>query len=163
DGQADSSVATLNISITETPSLVVDTNIDNSTQYDGLTSLREAINFAASDGAATPVTFDATFFATAKTITLSSSNGPLSIFSSVDINGTAAGVTVSDGDAVKIMQVGGSGVVVNLRDLTFANGRVNAFASGSALSVLDFGGGGPHVTLIGCTLMNNGGDDTKGG
>ncbi len=164
DGLDDSNTATLNINITEASSLVVDTDIDNSTNSDGLTSLREAVTFAANDGQPTPVTFDPTFFATAKTITLNQSNGPLTITSAVDINGPAAGVTISGGDSMKIMQVYGFGVgiAVNLRDLTFANGHVGAFTSGSALSLFNFGGT-PNVTLTGCTLKNNGGDDTKGG
>lgn len=164
DGMADSNNATMLIAIAEAPSLVVNTDTDSSSAYDGVTTLREALNTAQSDGVGTPVTFDASFFATAKTITLSQGSGSLSISSAVDIHGPAAGVTVSGGDAVKILQVYdfGSNVVMNFRDLTFANGRVGAFSNGSAMSFSSFGGT-PQATFVRCTLKNNGGDDTKGG
>ncbi|MDQ3813805.1 MAG: CSLREA domain-containing protein, partial [Armatimonadota bacterium] len=159
DGMADSNTATLKIDITEAPLLVVDTDIDNSTLYDGLTSLREAINTATSDDASTPVTFNPTFFATAKTIALRSSNGPLTTFSDLDVNGPAAGVTVSGGNSMMIMQINGG--TVNLKNLTLANGRVPFFGSGAAVNIYSFGNA--VVTLTGCTLKDNGGDETHGG
>jgi hypothetical protein len=158
DGLVDSNVATLNINIQEQASLVVNTDIDDSTVYDGVTSLREAVNLAINDGQTTPVTFDPAFFATAKTITLT--QGTLSNFSGdLTINGPAAGVTISGGDTTGIFQFYQG--PVNLTNLTIANGHTGAFGSGSALYLGNFGSA-IAVKLSNCTLENNGGDDSKG-
>ena len=164
DGQADSATHTLTFNITEAQSLVVTTNVDNSTQYDGLTSLREAIQYAAGGNAgANPViTFDPTFFATARTITLSSSQ--ITITTSVEIDGSAAGVTLSGGDAVSLFQLYGFGGTVNIKfkNLTLAHGHINAFNNGNAVNIQN-AGSAPTVTFQNCTFSANGGDDTQGG
>ena len=79
---------------TETPSLIVTTNSDNSTNTDNLTSLREAITYANSNAGDDAITFDATVFDTAKTITAGSG---FTLSGNVTITGPAAGVTI-DGD-----------------------------------------------------------------
>ena len=158
DGTSDSANATLTFNIVEAKSLVVTTDIDNSTAYDGLTSFREAVNYAASSPGT--ITFDSTFFATAKTITLTSNLG---ISSSMSINGSAAGVTISGGGTIQPIAVFGfSPVTLNLKDLTFANGFVSSGSSGGAFIAYNFGSA-PAVTFTNCTFSNNGNDDITGG
>ena len=166
DGLADSNTAKLTFNIVEPSSLVVTTNIDNSTSYDGLTSLREALSYASSLGGSQIITFDPIFFATAKTITVNSGSGALGIFgNSVEIDGSLAGVTISGGDAVSIFTIDGffgSAQTVKMMNLTFAHGHVGSFSTGNAMS-LNNSGSVPTVTLSNCTFSNNGGDDTQGG
>ena len=165
DGMADSNTAKLTFNIVELSSLVVNTNIDNSTSHDGLTSLREALSYAASLGGSPIITFDPTFFATAQTITLNSSSGALFVFdTNVEIDGSTAGVTISGGDAIAIFVIAGFGSpqTVKMKNLTFAHGHVAATSGGNAMILSDFGSA-PTAMLSNCTFSNNGGDDTQGG
>lgn len=165
DGMADSNTAKLTFNIVELSSLVVNTNIDNSTTHDGLTSLREALSYAASLGGSPIITFDPTFFATVQTITLNSNSGALSVFdTNVEIDGSAAGVTISGGDAIAIFVIVGFGSAqtVTMKNLTFAHGHVAATSGGNAMILSDFGSA-PTAMLSSCTFSNNGGDDTQGG
>ncbi|HVU24626.1 MAG TPA: MBG domain-containing protein [Opitutus sp.] len=165
DGLADSNTATLKLYIKEAKSLVVNTDIDNSTDYDGVTSLREAIN--ASWAFVDPtITFDAEFFATAKTITVNSSSGAIGIYNSLTIDGPAAGVTLSGGDLVAILQISdfgfGDPVEVNVNGLTLAHGLGSSFTGGGAVQVTNMGGV-PTVTFTKCTFSDNSADNTDGG
>lgn len=164
DGLQDSDVHILTITINETPSLVVTTDIDNSTNSDGLTSLREAIGYAVSGGApSTNVTFDSTFFATAKIITLSQSSGSLVLTGSVSIQGPAAGVEISGGDLLTVFTIYGFGspVTVAFSDVTIAHGHANPFNTAGGLSVNNFGSA-PVVNFTRCTLSANSADDAQG-
>ena len=145
DGKEDSDPAELRLFVEEAPSLVVTTTDDTQSPYDGLTTLREAIAFAQTDGVNTPVTFDATIFATAKTITLYQS--VIAISNSVDLSGPAAGVTVNGRGQIGIFSI--SGGTVSLSMLTLANGSVPSL--GGAVDITT----GAVVTITGCTLRDN--------
>lgn len=158
DGKEDSEVASLTLSINEAPSLVVNTLTDEVSTIDGLTSLREAVALAQTDGLTTPVTFDPVFFATPK------STNPLfsdiSIAGDVEIVGPTAGVSLTG------MRLSISGGTVALSKLTFKGGTSSL--SAPYLQV----GGTANVTVTGCTfgdgqfsssslpLVNNGGTVT---
>ncbi len=154
DGLADSAPGQLDVFVYEAPSFVVTTTIDNSTNLDGLISLREAVTYANTSGVAQAITFDATVFATAKTITLANVNGgPLNVGSDLDITAPAAGVTLSGGDETGIFQISTAGAV-NLRNLTITHAANNS-------AVAAFAG---TITLSGCTLRDNAATDfVKGG
>ncbi len=160
DGLADSTTVTLTLQISESASLVVNTDIDNSSPYDGLHSLREAISAALNDSGSTPVTFDPAFFSSPKTILLGASAPPFAIFGDLEIRGPAAGVTVSGGDATGVFQIFGG--TVSVKDITIANAHLSAFNSGAALVAYNFGTP-PTITFTNCTFRDNGGDDMQGG
>ncbi|MDQ3812789.1 MAG: hypothetical protein M3347_02425, partial [Armatimonadota bacterium] len=149
DGQGDSVTGTFNITIIEAPSLVVTTTSDSSTNTDGLTSLREAINTANNEtthpGADT-ITFDTTVFAAPhKTITLGGTQLP-AITESVTITGPLAGVTISGNNASRVFQIDSG--TVSLDKLTITNGNAGG----------DRGGGirnSGTLMLSNCTLSGN--------
>ena len=141
----------------EAASSVVTTAADVSDSHDNLTSLREAIKHVQNGDVSGPVTFDPVVFATPTTITLDSVNNPLIILShDIEIDGSAAGVTISGGDAVTIFDVFGTGGVkpnVTLKNLTIAHGH-GPSGGGILTSDLD-GNSAPNLTLIGCTFSDN--------
>ena len=108
--------------VPESQSLVVNTTADVRDDFDGLTSLRDAVNFANSNGAGGAITFDPNAFGTRQTIklngtplTLSASNRALSI------SAPAAGLTISGDDKSRLFDVTRS-AFVTLNDLTLTGG-----------------------------------------
>jgi hypothetical protein len=84
------------VTVAETPSLVVTTTSDNSTNTDGVTSLREAIAYASSGNAGTNpvITFDHGI--DGQTITLT--QGELDVTSAMKIQGNGPANTIVDGN-----------------------------------------------------------------
>ena len=154
DGKEDSEVASFELLVNEAPSLVVNTLADAVSNIDGVTSLREAVTRAQTDGLTTPVTFDPVFFANPKSTALPSS--PISITSDVEIIGPAAGVSLT-GLTLSI-----SGGTVALSNLTFRGQMSAPFIDVSGTTTLTatgctFGAGQFFVSL---PLINNGGTVT---
>ncbi len=154
DGKEDSEVASFSLVVNEAPSLVVNTLADDLSNIDGVTSLREAVALAQTDGLTTPVTFDPTVFATPQSTAVPFS--PISITSDVEIIGPAAGVSLTS------MTLSISGGTVSLSGLTFRGQMGAPFLDVSGTTVL---------TAIGCTfgdgqffaslpMINNGGTVT---
>ena len=75
------------------------------TNDSGTGSLRDAVNQANADGKADTITFDATVFATAKTITLTSGAINLNDNGGVSIIAPSAGVSISGGNRTNIFNV----------------------------------------------------------
>jgi hypothetical protein len=164
DGKEDSEVASFTLLVNEAPSLVVNTLADAVSNIDGVTSLREAVTLAQTDGQTTPVTFDPVFFATPKSTAIPFS--PISITSDVEIIGPAAGVSLT-GLTLSI-----SGGTVALSNLTFRGQMGAPFIDVSGTTLLTatgctFGDGqffssslplinnGGTVTLRNCTVAGN--------
>ena len=163
DGKEDSEVASFTLVVNEAPSLVVNTLADAVSNIDGVTSLREAVTLAQTDGLTTPVTFDPTVFATPRSTAVPFS--PISITSDVEIIGPAAGVSLTS------MTLSISGGTVALSRLTFRGQMGAPFLDVSGTTVLTatgctFGDGlffsslpminnGGTVTLRNCTVANN--------
>lgn len=154
DGKEDSEVASFTLVVNEAPSLVVNTLADDLSNIDGVTSLREAVALAQTDGLTTPVTFDPTVFAIPRSTALPFS--PISITGDVEIIGPVAGVSLTG------MTLSISGGTVSLSRLTF-RGQMSA----PYIQIT----GTPTVTITGCTLgsgqffaslpmINNGGTVT---
>jgi hypothetical protein len=164
DGKEDSEVASFTLFVNEAPSLVVNTLADAVSNIDGVTSLREAVTLAQTDGQTTPVTFDPVFFAKPKSTAIPFS--PISITNDVEIIGPAAGVSLSS------LTLSISSGTVALSNLTF-RGQMSApyidvsgttlltatgctFGDGqffsSSLPVVNNGG---TVTLRNCTVAGN--------
>lgn len=135
DGKEDSEPASFTLVVNEAPSLVVNTLADALSNIDGVTSLREAVNLAQTDGLTTPVTFDPTVFATPQSTAVPFS--PISITGDVEIIGPAAGVSLTG------MTLSISGGTVSLSRLTF-RGQMSA----PYIQIT----GTPTVTITGCTL-----------
>ena len=166
DGNVDSNVAILAISIVEKPSLIVNTTLDNSTNTDGLTSLREAIGVANSDGVASPITFrEADFAAPRKTIVLNGTQLSLANDGKLSITAPLAGVEIS-GDKKSRVFDGALNADVTLTGLTIRDGNPQGgglnfnynSATGIASVSGDFGGGifnRGTLLLDGCTLFDN--------
>jgi hypothetical protein len=163
DGKEDSGVASFTLVVNEAPSLVVNTLADDLSNIDGVTSLREAVALAQTDGLTTPVTFDPTVFATPQSTAIPFS--PILISSDVEIIGPAAGVSLT-GTSLSI-----SGGTVSLSGLTFRGQMGAPFLDVSGTTVLTatgctFGDGlffsslpminnGGTVTLRNCTVAGN--------
>ncbi len=102
---------------------VVDSN-------DGVTTLREAINFANTSADEDSIVFDSSLFASGQTITLSL--GELNITHSLNITAPidfVTGrqlVTISGNNASRVFEIG-SGATINLFGLAIANGKVTNF------------------------------------
>jgi len=142
---------TFALTITEIPSLVVTTNSDTSTNTDGLTSLREAINYASTGTfSSTPeITFDSS--KVTGTITLNGNS--LNITSSVTITGPGAGaLTISGNNKSQVFSVSGGGFGLGFgsssRNVAI-NGLTITQATGSAIS------NSSNLSLTGCTLSGN--------
>ena len=135
DGKEDSEVASFTLVVNEAPSLVVNTLADDLSNIDGVTSLREAVNLAQTDGLTTPVTFDPTVFAIPQSTAIPFS--PISITGDVEIIGPAAGVSLTG------MTLSISGGTVSLSRLTF-RGQMSA----PNIQIT----GTPTVTITGCTF-----------
>jgi hypothetical protein len=154
DGKEDSEVASFELLVNEAPSLVVNTLADAVSNIDGVTSLREAVTRAQTDGLTTPVTFDPVFFANPKSTAIPFS--PILISGDVEIIGPAAGVSLT-GLTLSI-----SGGTVALSNLTFRGQMSAPFIDVSGTTTLTatgctFGAGQFFVSL---PMINNGGTVT---
>ncbi len=149
DGTADSNVANVTITITETPSLVVNTLADNSTNVDGLTSLREAIARANTDDVASEITFRETEFAAPrKTITLNGTALPNFVGNgTLTISAPAAGVEISGNNASRVFLVNPD-ADVTLTGLTIRDGNAGSNEGGGIFNK-------GKLTLDSCTLTGN--------
>ena len=96
DGTSYSTAATF--TTLEAPSLVVTTTSDVVDATDGLTSLREALNYANGTAGADTITFGGPVFTDANPDTITLSLGQLAITDSVTISGTGASSLTIDGD-----------------------------------------------------------------
>ena len=109
----------------ETPSLVVTTALDVMDDADGLTSLREALSYAASLGDSQTITFDSTVFGDGATIVLDSAKGEIELTSNITIDGDVnadgkADVTIDGDNATRIFLIN-SEIAVNLQNLNLIN------------------------------------------
>lgn len=135
-----SGTATDTLTVTETPSLVVTTTMDTSTNTDGLTSLREALAYAnsGSAGASPVITFASPLFDTAQTITLNGSQLP-TITRDLTITGPGADVLTIDGNnASRVFQINDGTAtvrVVAIENVTITHGRA---APGEAGGILNY-------------------------
>ncbi len=184
DGKANTDTQVLTLAVLEAQLLVVNTSSDTSTDTDGLTSLREAIGFANSNGnPSNAITFDAAVFGSSKqTITLNGTALPAST-STISITGpttAGAGVTIDAGGKSRITTVN-SGASLTLAFLSLTGGN-NSDTGGGAIynqgtlsinnctfmgnSVADFGGAIVNVrgtlTVSNSTFAGNS-SDSRGG
>jgi hypothetical protein len=135
----------------QTNPLVVNTTIDGNGSPSGDLSLRQAVNLAGALGGTESITFNATVFATARTITLTAS--PLVLTAGAPtITGSAAGVAVSGGGTTGVFDVQ-SGATLSLSDLTITSGIAT-----SGGGVLNSG----TVILTDCTISGNSATDGGG-
>src|SRR5262249_32929510 len=101
---------TFNLTNSETPSLVVTTLSDETSNTDGTTSLREAIAYANSLGGDETITFASSLFTGgAGTITLNAANGELQLTDTtgaITINGPGANtLAVSGNNASRVFEI----------------------------------------------------------
>lgn len=160
DGIEDSTPVEVLITIKEPLSLVVNTTSDADDEYDNVTSLREAVDFSSYDGQSTPVTFDATVFASRETIAIAI---PISMFADVEIIGSTGGVTISAGENVGIFNVYSG--TTNLHNLTLAGAHTAVTLYGGTLNIHSstirnasngaIHNSGGDLTLKNCTLASN--------
>ena len=143
--------ASFALSNDETSSLVVNTTSDIVDPFDGKTSLREAIAYANTFTSSAPtITFDATVFASAQTITLSGGELGLTDTSEpITITAPTAGLTISGNKTSRVFQVF-KNATANLNGLTITAG--NAGSKGSGGGIYDYEG---TVNLTNCTVTGN--------
>jgi hypothetical protein len=118
----------------EAASSVVTSNSDSVNAFDGLTSLREAINYANSRAGADTITFDSTVFATPQTITLGGTE--LIITDDLTITGPTARVTINANKASRVFNIddGNSSTfkAVIIDGLTISGGSTGSGGGGIA-------------------------------
>ena len=134
--------------------LVVNATSDGTASASGDLNLRQAVDLANLQDEAETISFDATVFAMAQTITLT--QGPLELSDTggtMTITGTTAGLTLSGGGASCVFEVD-AGVNASISGLTITGG--------SAIT-----GGGLYnqgtTTLTDCTISGNSAEDSGGG
>src|SRR5262249_15892854 len=122
------------------------TFVVNNSADSGTGSLRQAVISSNGNPGTDTITFDAAFFATPRTITLTT--GELAVTDSVTITGPTGGVTVSGNNASRVfdLQIPGTGNVT-ISDVTVTGGQ----AVGGAGILANHG----NRTLNRCTLSNN--------
>ncbi len=139
--------------IKETPSLVVDTLQDTEDDFDGKTSLREAMTYAITLGGTPEITFSNVttngavdfYDGTARTITLAGTVLP-PITNPVSILGPGADVlAISGGNSSQIFLTDKD---MNISDLTLTNGNT----AGQGGAIAQFGG---ITTITRCQITNN--------
>ena len=136
----------------------VTTTTDMVDPNDGVLSLREAVNQANATAAADTIVFASAL--EGQTLTLT--GGELVLQQDVTIDGDQNNdgieVTLSGGDAQRILRTSGTGTDVALRDLSLENGR--RWADGGAVFV---GGGGLNVTAAQFATAQSGDATADGG
>jgi parallel beta-helix repeat protein/predicted outer membrane repeat protein len=110
-------------------------------------SLRWAVNEANSTPGANTITFDATVFATAQTITLSGTQLELTDTTTEAIVGPKAGVTVSGNNASRVFQIDNL-VTASIAGLTITGGNAGSSEGGG---IENFG----TATVSDCTFTSN--------
>ena len=159
DGKVNSSPATVSITVTEALSLVVTTLADDSTNTDGLTSLREAINFANSTATTTAqtISFDVTgtirLNSTLPSIADAGTSGALTISNAqmggVTISGDANNNGTNESGDVRLFVVN-SGANLSLDKLTLS-GAYNANFASQGGAIYNEG----TLAVTNCTFSNN--------
>jgi hypothetical protein len=115
----------LNLTNTELPSLVVTTNLDEMDDTDGLTSLREAIDYANSHPGPSTIVFDPAFFGTNRW-TIGLSGGPLVLTNPAAITIVGPGaksLSISGGGKSGVFDVEGGSLA--LSGVTIAAGQAD--------------------------------------
>ena len=145
----DSEYSTLSVTTLETPSTVVTTNIDVVDPYDGLISLREALDYAQSGDT---ITFDEAL--QGKTIALELGELTTSKTLTIDATNSAPGLTITGQDASRILNLA-ENADVEIDGITmtngFSDGRGGAiYVSSASLSLID-------CAVINSASENNGG------
>ena len=117
---------------------------------DGELSLREAVASANATAAPDTINFDAVLEGT----TLLLSGGELTLNQDVTIDGDGnndgSEVTLSAGNASRLLNIAGTGTDVSLRDLTLTEGRGPDSESGGAIFL-----GGGSLAMTGCTISDS--------
>ncbi len=146
------SPATFNLNNDETPSLVVTTTQDVVNPFDGLTSLREAINYAETLGGNPTITF-----AAGVTGTITLTGGQLNINQNLSINDPGANIIISGNNAGRVFAIGG-GASVFFSGLTITGGSVPGGLGGASGGDIENSG---TLTISDCTI--SGGSASLGG
>lgn len=134
----------------ETPSLVVTTTDDIVDATDGLTSLREALNFANNTAGADTITFGGPVFTDATPDTITLGLGQLRITDSVTISGTGASSLTIDGDGssrVFYLYNGSANLNITLSGMTITGGSAS---HGGGILNLD-----ENLTLVDSVVTGN--------
>ena len=129
----------------------VTTTADLVDPNDGELSLREAVAKANATAAADTINFDAVLEGT----TLLLTGGELAISRDLTIDGDSnndgSEVTLSAGNASRLLNIAGAGTDVALRDLTLTEGCAPATRRTAARYFL----GGGSLAMTGCTISGN--------
>ena len=136
----------------EEGSLIVTTNLDVVSASDGVTSLREAINFANSQSGADTISFDTGVFTGGSTNLIQLSSGELTITDALTIDASplAENVVIDAQQNSRVIRFSAATGDLNLDNLTIQNGRATDASGGGIL--LDFLGA---LTLSRSTVSGN--------
>ena len=156
DGTADSNIATVSITVTEAPSLVV-TTLQDATANDGETSLREAINYANGGTAGTSPTIT---FASGLAGTITLGGTELGLSRDVTIQGPgAATITVSGNNASRVFNISSGTVLISGLTITKGNATGASFPSSWGGGIYNSG----TLTFSNSTLSSNSAPNGNGG
>lgn len=147
DGIEDSVEAGFTVYIAETKSLTVTTTSDVADDYDGQTSLREAITYAQTLTGQPVITFAPSLATGPISIPL---NNRIVTAGSFTITGPASGVTLKGKTNVALFRI--SGGTVNLTNINLVDGDAEGSSGGGGALDID----GAEVTLTSCTIARCG-------
>ena len=133
----------------------VTTAVDVVNEGDGVLSLREAVQQANATAASDTILFAGAL--EGQTLTLT--RGQLDLTGDLAIDGDrnndGSEVTISGGDASRVLAISGSDTDVGLNELTIADGNTIDSRIGNAGGAGILANAGVGLTLSGCTLQGN--------
>ncbi len=140
--------AAADIGALELPPLLIVGNVNNS----GPDSLRQVVFDATAISGPDTITFDPVFFGSAKTITLTTGEIPITGNDNLTISGPAANVTIDGNAAGRIFNITTGFTSVVLEGLALTNGKVSGTLSGGAILL---NSSFANLTLQDCSITNS--------
>ncbi|CAN5392064.1 hypothetical protein BH11PLA2_BH11PLA2_23420 [soil metagenome] len=132
------------------------TFVVNSTADTGVGTLRNQIAAANAAAGTDTISFDATVFTSAKTITLTT--GEIAITTDLTVDGPDQILTISGNNSSRIFNINGAGTLaVGIQDVTLTKGVTAGVNDGAAVFIQD-----EIVTFTNCTLTANSSSDAGG-
>ncbi|RYX82170.1 DUF4394 domain-containing protein [bacterium] len=166
DGQGGTDTEAITLVIKEAPSLIVTTTSDTGTEFDGLTSVREAINFANSNADSSTISFDPAVFVSGTPSLLFLTGDLPAVTTNITITGPTTENTfvlltgVVDMNNIgnlttNILKVTGGSLQISNINFAYADTAVNVVSGSATISNCFFGISSTGVSTSAPTTITN--------